>query len=181
MRLGSDSFAIRWGAYAGLVSAIAGAFFFFAAPQPGSSPLWDVVGLLTTAFPFVIYWYGMSRLGTRLKSPMLHWAAILSLLGSIFTDASSFASTYFSSAFFSHNADGIISMIFTFGAPIGLILAGAAMLNFRERFGELATLYGVLSLLLAALMLWGYPSMFVPWMNIALFFVGGVVLLRASR
>jgi hypothetical protein len=181
MKTLSDKNVLRWAAYAGFVAAAA-LLIFIVHPPVAYSRSWDLFLLLANALPTTIYWYGMSRLGNRIHSTLLHWAAIVIIITSILTDASNFFLTNFTAAYLSINGDGVMGTVYGIVVPAGLLLAGAAVLNARDRFGEMGILYGSLSIISAALLFFFGPGIsLASWLSAALFVSGGIILLRSSR
>ena len=180
MKLLADKASIQWGAYAGFVAAAA-SVLLIVYPPATSTPAWDIFYLLTTAVTGVLFWYGMSRFAEKMKSALLHWAAIMMLLISIYTDAMGALFTYWPLTALSSSGDMTGSVVYGVLLPVGVVLAGVAMLNLRDKLGEIATLYGVLALAEAAILFFGYGYTLDAWVNVALFVIGGTILHRASR
>lgn len=176
----SDNTVMRWGAYAGVVAGIS-LVALLVLPQQTSSRALDVFILCTNALA-VVYWYGLSIVGTRYKSPLLHWSAIVALVGSILYDVTNTLFTLFSTTFvLAWNGENIVGGLLGLLVAAGYILAGYAVLQLKKSFGVAAQAYGVLSLLAGALFLFGLVNVYSSYMDAALYMLGSIILLRSVR
>jgi hypothetical protein len=145
-----------------------------------STPFNDTLFLILTGLTAVVYWYGLGRLGLRIKNGALHWAALISLASSFVYDMSTAAGTYFPAAYINSGVDTTVAYGMALLSALGLLLAGYALLTERTRFGTAGVIYGILSVLLGLMVFLGIGyAAYNPVLSVLLYFLGSYLLLHS--
>jgi hypothetical protein len=184
MKVLSDKQLFPVAAYAGVIAAFAGVFFSMVPLE--SSEAADIAFILLAGLTHVLYWYGLGRLGIRLKNEKLHWAGNIALIGSVIWDATVAFTIYQSDLFINHGGQSVIGFGLGLLLPAGMVLAGYAVLD-THKFGLAGTLYGIGSLLCGALFLLGmdlgpvFNFLLGLISNFVLYILGARILMSARR
>ena len=145
----------------------------------------SVILMAVAALASVVYWYGLSIVGTRYQSSTLHYMAFLALVLSVVTDASG---AFYTLAPQYAASSGWEALGLLMGTLYGLayILAGLAVQKLRQQFGDVALWYGILAMVSGIIMLagdFGIPLVSTLGMvlNAVLYVLGGMILLQAAK
>ncbi len=141
--------------------------------------------IAASALANVVYWYGLSIVGTKYHNAMLHMMALLALVLSILSDASNAIFTLLPQYAASPAWDTFNFFMGTLFA-IAFMLTGLAVQRMRPQFGDIALWYGIGAMLSGVLALIGdtgisYIGMFGVALNAILYVLGGMILYRAAK
>ena len=133
----------------------------------------------------VVYWYGLSIVGTKYHNATLHTMALLALALSILSDASNAVFTLLPH-YAASPAWGAFNFLMGTLFAIAFILTGLAMQRLRPQFGDTALWYGIGAMLSGVLALIGdtgisYIGMLGVALNAILYVLGGMILFRAAK
>lgn len=145
----------------------------------------SVVLFATGALVNVLYWYGISLVGTRYHNWSLHRLAMFALVLSILSDASNMFYTLVPQYAASSAWDSfgfVMSLLF----GVAFILTGLAMQKMRSQFGDMALWYGVIAMIFGVFTITGDAGIVILGMlgvvlNAVLYVLGGLILFKAAK
>jgi hypothetical protein len=147
-------------------------------PVDFSSIAWQSV-FIALGLLAMIYWYGILRLAVKNSSKLLWWAAMGAMAMTALFIAAIIVGLF---SVLSESVGGGVGIVLGLFMPAVSIAAGYAMLSLANKFGTVARVYGILSLLAGAGFLVGFASLTsMAIIDSALYVLGSIILLRAAR
>ncbi len=133
----------------------------------------------------VIYWYGLSLVGTKFRNIQLHYMALAALMLSILGDVSNVFFILFPQ-YAAHPGWGLYGFLSNAFMAVAFILTGLAIQRMKPLFGDITTWYAIGAMLSGVLLLSGDFGIatiysFSQVLNILLYLFGGLLLLQAAK